>query len=371
MSLALCYSCIAPLILVFAGLGMAFVHFVYKYNLIYAYDADVDTKGLLYPKALMQLFIGLYLAEICLVGLFALNSAFGPLLLMILFLVFTAMVHISLSDALGPLLNNLPRTLALQDQSLAEDSTFEHDLDVSPNNAVPPEVQGGAASDYYNMEEGFGMDINTDQSAQPAQTGAAAEYYNPDEPFGTDAARSAQQIDTTAGPPTAAPRAVEGASTLASSLGKFAWLAFTSKLTSSAQESSPSPSPESRLTSFLSTIKTHLTPDPNHPPNFLMKFLHPEIYADFHVLSKMMPPGAPEVTEVPDAVKRRGCLPPEMWTPPPRLWIPRDEARVSRQEVAHTRGSVPITDRGAWLDLKGMVEVDLGKAPMREVRVLY
>jgi hypothetical protein len=355
---------------------MGFIYFVYKYNLMYCYDADIDTKGLLYPKALMQLFVGLYLSEICLIGLFALHTAFGPLLLMVLFLIFTVLVHISLSDALGPLLNNLPRTLALQDQSLAEDSIPDdpNTTTTLPHNAVPPEVQGGAASDYYNMEEGFGADTHpNDPAAHPG--GAASDYYNTEEDFGMSTPR--RPVPPTGPAPPAEPttRAVEGASGLASSVGKFAWLAFASKLTSTAQESGLTTSPtssDSRLTLFLFRVKAYLTPDPTVPPNFLQRFLHPEIYEDYHVLSKMMPEAPEEeVVQMSDGVRKRGYLPPEMWTPTPRLWIPRDEARVSRQEVAHTRESIPISDRGAWLDGRGGIEVDYGLAPFREARVLY
>ncbi|OIW22745.1 DUF221 domain-containing protein [Coniochaeta ligniaria NRRL 30616] len=356
--IAICYSCIAPLILVFAGLGMTFIYFVYKYNLIYSYDADIDTKGLLYPKALMQLFVGLYMSEICLIGLFALHTAFVPLVLMILFAVFTAMIHISLSDALGPLLNNLPRTLALQDQSLAEDSIPNDNINTVNNDGIPPEVQGGTASDYYNMEEGFGMDTDPNGAAPGTTGGTANDYYNTEEDFGMDPtphpAPTTRDTD----------RGIEGAGGFMSSLGKFAWLTTSTKLNTQADESG--------LTLFLARVKARITPDINKKPNFLIKFFHPEVYQDYHILKEMMPPGPPpEAAELPEQYARRGYFPPEMWMPAPKLWIPRDEARVSRQEVAHTRESVPISDRGAWLDERGRIEVDVNMAPFKEYRVLY
>ena len=51
-------------------------------------NATIDTKGRVYPRALQQLFVGLYLAEVCLIGLFAIDlgtsiGALGPLLLMV------------------------------------------------------------------------------------------------------------------------------------------------------------------------------------------------------------------------------------------------------------------------------------------------
>ncbi len=97
---------------------MCFTHAVYKYNIIYSWDSDLDTHGLVYPRALMHLMYGVYLAEICLVGLFSLKSAFGPVILMIMFLIFTALFQISLDDALTPLMYNHARTLALEDKDL-------------------------------------------------------------------------------------------------------------------------------------------------------------------------------------------------------------------------------------------------------------
>lgn len=307
---------------------MGFIYFVYKYNLLYSYDSDVDTKGLLYPHALMQLFVGVYLAEICLIGLFALQSAIGPVILTALFLVFTTLVHISLKDALGPLLDNLPRTLALQDQSLADDPIPDDTRTTDTNVNAPGEVQGGTASEYYNMEEGFGMDPETD--SEPAATT-------------TD-------------------RGVEGASGLMSSIGKFAWRKANDKVDAEAEESG--------LTLFLARVKEWITPDINKKPNFIMKWLHPEVYEDYHVLKHMMPQEPPAM-EAPEQISRRGYAPPEMWMPAPRLWIPRDRARVSRQEVAHCRDVVGISDRGAWLDEKGRVVVELDKAPFKEPRILY
>ncbi|KAB5559526.1 hypothetical protein GE09DRAFT_1220207 [Coniochaeta sp. 2T2.1] len=379
--IAICYSCIAPLILVFAGLGMGFVHFVYKYNLIYTYDSDVDTHGLLYPKALLQLFVGLYLSEICLIGLFALHAAFGPLLLMILFLVFTGMVDLSLTDALGPLLNNLPRTLALQDQSLADETTTDDHMNTYVNDHVPPEVQGGAASDYYNMEEGLGIETDSTGTPPEAQGGTASDYYNTSNDLGMSTALQPHDITPRPQPQhqphdlnQPAPgngtdsRAVEGAGNLFSTIGQFASSHLTSKFHSSA------PSPDSPLSNLLLRLKHHLTPDPNTPPNLLMKFLHPEVYEDYHALRKLLqlsdlPP--PEGGELPAEYKTRGYWPPEMWTPTPKIWIPRDEGRVSRQEVAHTRGSCGVSDRGCWIDVGGRVEVDVTQAPFRERRVLY
>jgi len=115
------YSCIAPLVLGFATIGMSFFYFAYRYNILFVTDSQIDTKGLIYPRALQQLLTGVYLAEVCLIGLFSIAGAIGPLILMIVFLIFTALYHIQLNAALDPLLYNLPKTLEVEEESIRED----------------------------------------------------------------------------------------------------------------------------------------------------------------------------------------------------------------------------------------------------------
>ena len=124
MFIAICYACIAPMVLFFAGVGLWLFWFAYRYNILFVYDLNIDTKGLVYPRALQQLFVGLYIAEICLIGLFGIksgnNGAVGPLILMILLLVFTALYNVALNSALTPLLNYLPKSLEAEERSLLE-----------------------------------------------------------------------------------------------------------------------------------------------------------------------------------------------------------------------------------------------------------
>ena len=124
--IAITYSCIAPLILAFASIGLYLVYQAYRYNLLFVYDSDVDTKGLIYPRALQQVLTGLYLAEVCMIGLFAIRAAIGPLIMMVIFLVITILAHISLNDALNPLLNALPRTLNTDDDDNDDLSPITH-----------------------------------------------------------------------------------------------------------------------------------------------------------------------------------------------------------------------------------------------------
>ncbi|KAL4882249.1 hypothetical protein BJY04DRAFT_50877 [Aspergillus karnatakaensis] len=114
--IALTYSCIAPLILGFCFVGLYLVYQAYRYNFLFVYDIRIDTKGLVYPRALQHLLTGIYLANICMIGLFAIKSAIGPLIIMVLFTILTILAHLSLNEALAPLNTFLPRTLDVEEE---------------------------------------------------------------------------------------------------------------------------------------------------------------------------------------------------------------------------------------------------------------
>ncbi|KAI0098739.1 hypothetical protein GGR51DRAFT_422046 [Nemania sp. FL0031] len=110
--ISITYAGIAPLMLGFATIGISIFYLAWRYNIFFVTDTKVDTRGLIYPRALKQLFAGIYIAELSMVGLLATSVAIGPLVLMIVFLVFTALLHTTINSALDPLLYNLPRSLA-------------------------------------------------------------------------------------------------------------------------------------------------------------------------------------------------------------------------------------------------------------------
>lgn len=139
---------VAPILLLWATLGILIFYQAYRYNIIFVSETEIDTHGLIYPRALKQLFAGLYMAEVCLIGLFAVSKALGQLALIIILLVFTILYHISLNRALDPLLYNLPRTLYVDEQrhqahvsSYEDASATEDGLGVQPVLAVQESIE--------------------------------------------------------------------------------------------------------------------------------------------------------------------------------------------------------------------------------------
>jgi hypothetical protein len=139
------YSCIAPLVLGFATIGMGLFYVAFRYNVLFVSDAQIDTKGLIYPRALQQLLTGVYIAEVCMIGLFAIATTPGPLILMVVFLVFTALFHIALNSALNPLLYNLPKSLEAEEESFRA-AILEHAAGTPELKEKNGEVTEAAAS---------------------------------------------------------------------------------------------------------------------------------------------------------------------------------------------------------------------------------
>lgn len=98
--------------------------------MLYVTRFKTDTGGVLYPRALNQMFTGLYVMELCLVGLFFLvQDADGTVLcypqaiIMIVSIILTALYQIMLNREFGPLLRYLPITF--EDEAVLRDRAFE------------------------------------------------------------------------------------------------------------------------------------------------------------------------------------------------------------------------------------------------------
>jgi len=126
--IAITYCGIAPLILGFAVVGFSLIYIAFRYNFLYVYETDIDTKGAAYQKALKQLLTGCYLSEICLIGLFAISTAnnrqaAGPLAIMCLLLALTVIFQLTL----GAALRHEEARLAYADQPLAPATNSHHE----------------------------------------------------------------------------------------------------------------------------------------------------------------------------------------------------------------------------------------------------
>ncbi|ROT42626.1 phosphate metabolism protein [Sodiomyces alkalinus F11] len=372
--IVLSYCCIAPIILGFAAAGMYVMYLVNKYNMLLVDDSSIDTRGLVYPRALRQLLIGLYLAEICIIGLFTLRLALIPMALMIILLVFTVLFHFSLRDALSPLLQNLPLTLALENEELmAKTAAGKKDDDLS-------DAKDGDEGNKAQKQQTNGDPPLTGTNNEPAASVPLPHAYLDDdhddeeEGYFSDDDEHDMVHETTGSRthPGAAPRAnpgLEGGPALARVAARASWAFYVGKFTSALHWIGLGP-----VLSFLDgVIRPTYRPDP-HP---ILRFLHPCTFDSFeHIRATWVPHDLPDPrASYPADYGARAYHPPEVWSPAPRIWIPRDDGGVSAQEVLHCKryAKVVASDEGAWLDEKGTVVCEVEKAPFWEVeeQVLY
>ncbi|KAK5660314.1 hypothetical protein OQA88_12854 [Cercophora sp. LCS_1] len=128
--IALIYSVVAPLISIFAIITFSLFWVANRYNMLYVNRFRTDTGGVLYPRAINQTFVGLYVMELCLIGLFFLaedetgaNVCFPQAIVMIVVLGLTALFQLLLNNSFGPLLRYLPITF--EDEAVLRDEAFE------------------------------------------------------------------------------------------------------------------------------------------------------------------------------------------------------------------------------------------------------
>ena len=149
---AISYAIISPLLLGFATVGFALVYFAIRYNTFYVLSNNVDTHGAAYGRGIQQLMTGVYISEVCLLGLFAINTAPGPIVLMAVFLGITAVYHALLRDALKPLTHYLPESLGDGPESgpsfnLADRGCYDASkADGVPPSSITPPTQGKLAA---------------------------------------------------------------------------------------------------------------------------------------------------------------------------------------------------------------------------------
>ncbi|KAK4134269.1 DUF221-domain-containing protein [Trichocladium antarcticum] len=128
--IALIYSIVAPLISLFAIITFSLLWVAHRYNMLYVTRFRTDTGGVLYPRAINQTFTGLYVMELCLVGLFFLaedetgaNTCFPQAIIMIISIFLTALYQYVLNSSFGPLLRFLPITF--EDEAVLRDEAFQ------------------------------------------------------------------------------------------------------------------------------------------------------------------------------------------------------------------------------------------------------
>jgi hypothetical protein len=73
--IGIAFSVIAPLVLPFVSFTFVLYWIAYRYNVLYVYRYDYESGGYFFVAALNQLFTGLYVMEVCLIGHFFVTTS--------------------------------------------------------------------------------------------------------------------------------------------------------------------------------------------------------------------------------------------------------------------------------------------------------
>ncbi|KAF2005619.1 DUF221-domain-containing protein [Amniculicola lignicola CBS 123094] len=129
-AIGIIYSVISPFIMIMMLLTFTLFWFTYRYQMMYVSYAKAETNGLIFPKAINQLFTGIYFLELCLIGLFFIQDGpdgstpcFPQAIIMIITLGFTVLYQMALNRAFGPMFKYLPITF--EDEAVQRDEEFQ------------------------------------------------------------------------------------------------------------------------------------------------------------------------------------------------------------------------------------------------------
>lgn len=104
----MCYAIIAPIIIAFTSIAFILIFVAQLYSFIYVSGHAVDNRGRNYPLALFQVFVGVYLAEICLIALFVMQKNWAVVVLESIWLALTVCAHLYFRWLFEPVLDTVP-----------------------------------------------------------------------------------------------------------------------------------------------------------------------------------------------------------------------------------------------------------------------
>ncbi|KAJ6050514.1 uncharacterized protein N7446_010623 [Penicillium canescens] len=118
--LGIAYSCIAPLVVGAAALGLYLFFIIYRYNILYIMKATIDTRGKSFLLALQHVTVGCYLLIMYLISVFAVGllndrSAVGPMIVTVVLFVAVVIYHCYLSMMIRPFAGGIPRPTEKED----------------------------------------------------------------------------------------------------------------------------------------------------------------------------------------------------------------------------------------------------------------
>lgn len=320
--ITICYAIIAPIIVAFAVVGLSLIYVAYLYNLTFVMGQTMDSRGRNYPKALFQTFVALYLAELCLIALFVMNKAWGPMGLEIAFLVFTIAAHLWLKWRFIPLYEQVPVS-GIYDAAGNENYTYP----VKDQGRKEIKSTGQA---YWDNSSFAGGSI--DEKATTEGTEGTVNSNNDNRDAKTKTSDDSSRIGDDE-------EAAVGTSNAINN--------------NNNNNNSNSKSGVARPTQVgtASDVPANRTPS----AGALKRFFQPTVHLSFHEVRKHLPIFLNEPVVYTDAqYQEHQYLHPAVKDAEPTFWIPKDKLGLSRELIGKSKGLL-VSDENTDFDEKGKV----------------
>lgn len=154
------YSMISPLILGFNFIAMVLSYIAFVYNLVYVMIPNkIDGRGRGYALTLFQLFVAVYLGEVCLIALFVFGKNWACVALEAVCLAATAASHIYFKYKFLSLWDAVPISAL---RYAAGDSTYQYPMHDQGKKEIQIEGQN-----YWNGGNQLGLNENNHEQVLP------------------------------------------------------------------------------------------------------------------------------------------------------------------------------------------------------------
>lgn len=299
------YSIISPIILLFCACGYFLLYLAYLYNLTYVFSEAPDARGINYPRALFQTMTGMYIGEICLLGLFVVGKGWGPIVLQVICMCVSVIMHLQLNHA------------------------FDNLMTVLPVDTMKP-LDG--KTDTPSFKNIYDMDSNKEKNGIKELPQFPIPKYQPKNPFNVQSDSKSGFSDNTY--PYVYDEALE--------------------------------TPENNVIGvpLLADGDTMGVP----PAPFYKRFFKPHIYCSYKAVKSRLPAiyGLIDPDEVLDESELLHAYDfPAVGAQCPSLWIPEDEYGFSKQIIRELENVVEISDRNSKMDTTGKITFT-GVPPKKE-----
>lgn len=315
----LAYSIISPIVLLFSAVGFAILYVVYLYFLCYVNNnGETDSRGIHYPRALFQTIVGVYLAQICLLGLFVVSKAWGPVVIDAIGLGITAFVHVNLNKAFDELMLSLPIDTMRALDGKSETPSYFQQLTIAGNrNSQSP--SDFEASRVSRMSESTQYDskLITEKEFVLQKDNVEENDFTTREDTTSDSRGNSATRKIT----------FNEAVDYYDSLTQVPLLA------------------EGTASNVVET------------DGLIKRFFKPHVYLSYHYSKRTLPEiyNHVDVEDMDEEKNVHAYDYPALNAEPPIVWIPRDKMGISKNIIKSFEGIIEISDEGAEFNSKNKI----------------